>query len=1265
MLSGVVLAVGTSGTGGLVMAAPPTTATTPVGLTLVDDGVPSFTPGAFTPAEPQWDGASGVQDIGDPRLRLLVADIADLAEEPERRTAAAAALTAGTAAAIEQYLFVGDDQAMAVADARKKQTAKDNKAAVTKMAGTGGTYFNKAVQDALKGTDADRAAFLAYGAAVARTRDEKVTADAAARAEQLRARVQMLAGLADSEVSRAAKVALTGGDTAIAAFIDGGYLTAATKDAQQREELEKQRRAQIEAAEKLSDLAQKAARASEARQRLIVAHGDAVRALRRAANAMISADNEARRAAQILAANTVSGNHPPTAYDQVKAEAARQLGYAQQAAAQATQAAVRADVEARILIETGLEYGSEWALVAAGMKEAADAAVAATQTGVHAIDATAATGAARNAEEKAKAHEEQAKKWRLYSEAHAAAAAKLAVTAKKQADTAALAAQRTKQARIEAEAADARAQAAAEKVRQQRVIAEQEADKAAAARAVAERERALAAQYRATAEQQAALARSARGQAESLASVASTARKNAEAQEGISEGAKNRAATAENDAIAARDRALEFERQQRAAEARAAAFEAAAAQERGGPEAGIAQAAADQARTEANTAKTAAHGARGAANQATGAAANARAAATEATRAAARARAAAEQAAAAAARANAAAAKAERLAAETHRQATIANAAAAEATEQEVKAAEAAAGAVRSAQQAADEAAQALLSAKRVESEAGAAAGEAVNAAAQAEASIRASAAAKDAAAGIADPANTAIRLVAPFTATDLDAAYAAEVAQLAQRLGAEQVAAAQARADEAVVAAQNAQAAADRAAAEVRPAYQAAAAAANSAAAAARSAADAQRSAAAAAAEAAKAREAAVRANEADIRAQKDAIAARQAANRASNDAAIAGRAASAAEADAAAARGAASRAEADAAAARSAADRAEADAAAADTAAKNAQKNADAALESSKNAMAAAVAAQEAAERAEAADREKERQENKESVNSGPTESPELNAEDNAFIQGMCIGDTDPEACEAQMAKDLAAAKNGIFEFLKENGAEIIIELIGWDDIRACFTEGDVEACLWTVAGMIPWTKLGPVAKAFIKVASKIADYLKASKKVQKSIQQLKKLLEMGKKACKDLSTVPVQPVAFRTSSGKTIAYTLAAADPDDEFAFECKPGMSVGSYTAKLVPKLAAICKRLGHAKVSDCGHAFWGGPAHLDPNNIDAKTFDDAVAKAIAAGMTKSDADWMAKYFDMVDKVSSQCGCNRSPAAGGRAAILRKILERLPR
>ncbi|WP_166661206.1 hypothetical protein [Paractinoplanes brasiliensis] len=517
-----------------------------------------------------WNGTTGVSTTDD-RWRKAVADVAEFTAEPEIRDAALAALATGDPAVILKFATVDKPALEKQVAARKKQEAADNLAAIRALAGTGGAYFNAEVQRVLAGTDSDRAAFLAYGADVARDRDAQVARNAAERAAALRERVRIVAAAApaESNVKRAAEAALSGDDAAVSAFLNGGYLTAARADAAEREQYLKDLEARNKAAEELSDLAQRSARANVARRQMLVAHGEAVRALQQAANAMASAANAARHASRVLAGGGTA-TQKASELTVANNEAKRQLGYAEQAAREAAIAAATSAAAADDLLDTGLDYGAEWTLIAQGMNEAATAAVGAAQTAQYAIEATIATNSAQGAQAQAEAHAQQAIKWRKHAEEHAKAAAKLAAAAAKQAAAAKTAAARTKKAREQAEAAEAKAWAAAEQARRHREVAEAQAAEAKRQRQIAEAERANAAAARQRAEAQASAAANARANADAQAGIAANARRQAAAADSAADSANKRAWDQENNAMRARDDAMAAERAEQTAKAEAA-----------------------------------------------------------------------------------------------------------------------------------------------------------------------------------------------------------------------------------------------------------------------------------------------------------------------------------------------------------------------------------------------------------------------------------------------------------------------------------------------------------------------------------------------------------------------------------------------------------------------------------------------------------------------------------------------------------------------
>jgi hypothetical protein len=1068
---------------------------------------------------PGWDGETGMGEALDPRLWKLVSDIAQLSEEPEVREAAQAALDAGTEDAIWEFLDTGEVDAQQRAEARRNETARLNREAVLDLRGTGGPIFNAEVERVLAGSDADRAAFLDYGRGIATERDERTRRNTQERADELRARVTALAGSAGPEVKLAAQQALTAGDAAIVAFFNGGYVAAAQRDAAAREQYLKDLEERTKTAEAASDLAQRAARASRARQNLLVANGRGVRSLQRAANAMISASTGARQAAQILAANTAGGHHSPETFSLVRQEVQRQLDLAGQAATEAQSASAAATAEANILIEVGLPYGADWAQLARGMAAAAQAAVLAIQTAQHALEATTATDAAIGHQNEAAARAEEARQWRLHADEHATQAAALAAAAADQAKAAKDAAERARQARITAEAARDAAWEGMQRSYDALWKARDEAGKARTARAEAERQRDEAARYRQDADRAAAEASQARGEAEAHKRAAAAALARALAQEGIAAGCETTARQEEAKATTARDRAWAAQRAGNAAEARAQALEASAAAAKGTAQEAPAWAAAQEARRDAGDAAGAAREAQDAANRATGAAARAREAATKATAAAAASRAAAQEAEQAAANADLAADQAESAAADTHVAATNANAAAATATAEEVKAAEAARNAAVLAEQATEQARLATVDAVRAGQSANESFGEAVSAATQANLAGRAALAARASSAAIREPANTAIVVVAPFTGADLDADFVAEVAAQAQTVGDEQAQAAQTRANEARLAATQAQQAADNAAADAKAAFQAAANAAKSAAQAAQSVADAQRSAANAATQAYVARAAADSANADDRTAHANAAAARQEANNASADAAIAGLAADAAEGQAAAAHGAATRAETDATAARNAAATAQGYAAEAAAAAERARNHAQETSAAAQRAREAAADAQRAANQAEADQRQRdaEIQQTKAMVLAGCL--PGLSVEDIDELVAEPVSEA--ALTEYRTAQQGCMSGEDVLSFLAEVGGEVLLEYIGIPDLKRCFGSGDIEACLWTVVNVIglvlPFVKGKAIVKAITAVVLNIGKYLAKSEKIAKLAEKMGILLDQLRRVCR----------------------------------------------------------------------------------------------------------------------------------------------------
>lgn len=867
------------------------------------------------------------------------------------------------------------------------------------------------------------------------------------------------------------------------------------------------------------------------RNSIVAAEAQAYDDMWNASYAMVEAIGQAWVAEEVLAWQRKQGpNWKPTPAEQAKidtelkntqtritAQIAAAKKYAESAKAQsgkvdtAQTEAAKLAASAGVPRGRGLAYAQQSAQVTKASAAGAAAAYKAANTALQASKATVADSGALFSRARAEANALEAEYRRAAAQESAAQATAAAKDAAAQATEAGEAATRAKSARTKSEKAEALAKTAAAETRAKLETAKAEGAKAAAARKRADDERAKAAEAEARAKTEQAAAAAALQRANTAGATADTK--------------SGAALDAERRAAAARDEAVAAEQREDAAASRAAAFEATAAATQGTENAGAARAAATQARTAANDAAGAAGRARTAADSAGTAAVAARKAATEATGAASRSRAASDG--------------AQTTAARTHAQATVAHAAAADAIDASRQAAENVRAAEAFARVAAANALKAKADAAAAKSQAGQARVESARTAGYAYAASRSATAAGNAAAAVINPANEAISLGSPYKEIDASAGMAVLIGQSAKTLAEQQAQAAQAKADEAAREATAAKDAAARANADTKLAAQAAATAAEQAAKAAKSVSQAQLSAAAAATDAAAASKAAANATKYDAQAKADATAADGAATTAEGEAAAARNAATEAEKDAAGARAAANAATVTADKAATVASAAERAAVVAEAAAANAQKS--------------ATEADQAATRAEEALRERIKAQRAARVDAGsPATEPDLTSDEEAILLKTC-----GQTCVDQWRAAKAATAQDVLDWVKANGGEILLDTIGYTDAKKCFSEGDVEGCLWTLVNAISIAtialKLPAISVAIARVAMGITKFFEASAKGKRVLKELRSLIEKVKKEpntppCKKK---PVARTVHRAISlaGSTGGGSHAASGLDDE--------------------------------------------------------------------------------------------------------------------
>ncbi|AEV88895.1 matrix-binding protein [Actinoplanes sp. SE50] len=754
--------------------------------------------------------------------RMLVQDLADYDADPEVRAAAAAALATGDAAKIRDFLDNGLPVYRKDAEQHKKDEAERNRAQIDEWLETGGPLVRKNGQAALdSGSDAKIADFVATGHAAAELADQQDVLSAAQKAQMIQARVEQMVAQGGYEVQELGQAALDSEDPAIIEdFYLNGYQLAAQQDAAAQQQITDALAARAKAVADLTDLAQRAAQAADAQQKIIQASVTATTALTDVSATMGLANRNAKQADAVYAADLplrTAGKPTHTAdLTSLRTVACQDAANAAHSADQATAQAGVAATAAATLEKTGLTHGITWSEVTQAQSDAAAAGRLAAETACHAAEATEAAGKALDADHSATVDANNAVKYRQAAEREQAAAEKLADKAEKLAAAAQAAAADAKAQRLRAEsdAASARqhadnAAAYYEDARQKRAVA-----RAAAAAAIQHSLNAYDAAKRAIDQQNIVVAKGAvakQKQDEALAAGARFKDKADRAQALITKASKDNENT----------KSKEFEAQ--AAEARQLAAETACKNPQtangcpGTADMQKIRADAAQMRTVANQAKTASDASKAASDTAAG----------ESSAAAAEARAAAAAASAAAADARAAAAQAQ----QARQDAADANAAASRAIKDANKANADARTAVQTARTAINKATAARADADLTAKSAQDAARQSAIATFESRVSGRAALDARTSASGIADPAMAAIDVAAAYGATDNDAALAADVAGNAMLIGDDQAAAAQRHADDAAAAAMHAQQMADLAAAQVKPAYvaaQKAAAAAN-----------------------------------------------------------------------------------------------------------------------------------------------------------------------------------------------------------------------------------------------------------------------------------------------------------------------------------------------------------------------------------------------------------------------------------------------------
>ncbi|MGW6447713.1 polymorphic toxin-type HINT domain-containing protein [Lentzea sp. NPDC055074] len=296
--------------------------------------------------------------------------------------------------------------------------------------------------------------------------------------------------------------------------------------------------------------------------------------------------------------------------------------------------------------------------------------------------------------------------------------------------------------------------------------------------------------------------------------------------------------------------------------------------------------------------------------------------------------------------------------------------------------------------------------------------------------------------------------------------------------------------------------------------------------------------------------------------------------------------------------ARAAADAAARDAEAATLSATKAEGSAAQARASAADAASSAQAAKASELAAGRDAALAQEAADDAYEIAKTKQQDEQR-AVAGGP-----LTPQEQSDLMATCNGD---QACVDKYNKAVADANLSLVDFLKQEGAEIILEMIGYNDAVKCFTQGDVEACIWTAINALSMVnpigllaKGGKLVAAIAKIAGKVGKFLKRSEEAKSEVKAGREAIHEAMRACKlkviGSSFAPTTRVLMADGTTKAIKDVVvgdqvAATDPETgKLAGRPVGSIISGSDLKQMVSITVGDDTRSGSVEATG-NHPFW--------------------------------------------------------------------------
>ncbi|MEW5352706.1 hypothetical protein E0E62_09540 [Streptomyces sp. 16-176A] len=152
----------------------------------------------------------------------------------------------------------------------------------------------------------------------------------------------------------------------------------------------------------------------------------------------------------------------------------------------------------------------------------------------------------------------------------------------------------------------------------------------------------------------------------------------------------------------------------------------------------------------------------------------------------------------------------------------------------------------------------------------------------------------------------------------------------------------------------------------------------------------------------------------------------------------------------------------------------------------------------------------ADKAADNAEAEERQQAEKERQEVVASGgSTADYALTTDEEAILLAEC-----GQTCVDQYRKAMADANQDVLDWVKDNGGAIILDLLGVTDAKKCFSNPDIESCLWTAFNVLStasaFLKAPQFTAAVIRVSSGIGKFFEAATAARKTLKGLRIVID-----------------------------------------------------------------------------------------------------------------------------------------------------------